>query len=879
MASFFSAMATPTTPTDMPPAAAPARGLRALPWQGLASGASLLMLIGALGWLHHALAGTPLREVLHSLNRLPLPALALALAGTALSYAALAAHDVVALRVLRREVPWPRAALTAFMATAVGHNLGLSLLSGGAVRLRLYGAWGLGAVEVATLTGLVGVAFGLGVTLCAGAALLLEPASTLAALHLPPEAGRALGALLVLLPLAWLGRLAVGPRTLTVRHWQWPLPTLPQGALQLALSLADLAAASLVLWCLLPPGTVGWLPFLGLYLLAMVVGILSHVPAGLGVFEAVLIAALPQVPAHTLLAASLAYRGLYYLLPLALAALIGMGMVLRSQAARAQRWFAVTQPLAAWLAPWLGAAVVFAAGAVLLFSGSLPANGQRLHALRGVVPLAAVEVSHLAGSLIGLALLILSQALLQRVDAARRLALGLLLAGALASLLKGLDWGEATLALGAAAVLYAGRAGFRRQARWRLGRDLGALGPRAWLGVGAVVIAALWLGLFSFRHVAYRDELWWQFAFHAEAPRYLRASLLVAVTSVALLVWQAVQPRRAAPERATPGQLALAERLVAGSARTDTALALLGDKRLLCDEAAPAMLMYQVQGRSWIAMGDPVGALEAGEALAWRLRELADRHGGRAVFYQVDAARLPLYLDMGLSAIKLGEEALVPLPGFTLDGPRRAGLRQAVRRAARDGLAFEVVPREAVPAHLDALRRVSDRWLRAKAAREKGFSLGRFDPDYLRHFPVALVRRHGDVVGFANLWTGNGRDELSIDLMRHDPDAVAGVMDFLFAQTMAWGAAQGYQTFSLGMAPLAGLETHPLAPLWHRLGTTLFRNGEHFYNFQGLRAYKQKFDPEWKPRYLAGPGGLALPGVLLDVATLIGGGWRGVIAR
>lgn len=104
-------------------------------------------------------------------------------------------------------------------------------------------------------------------------------------------------------------------------------------------------------------------------------------------------------------------------------------------------------------------------------------------------------------------------------------------------------------------------------------------------------------------------------------------------------------------------------------------------------------------------------------------------------------------------------------------------------------------------------------------------------------------------------------------------------MDYLFVEAMRWGAARGFERFNLGMAPLAGLETHPLAPLWHRMGTALFHNGEHFYNFQGLRAYKAKFDPVWQPRYLAAPGGLALPGVLFDLASLIGGGWRGIVAR
>jgi phosphatidylglycerol lysyltransferase len=89
---------------------------------------------------------------------------------------------------------------------------------------------------------------------------------------------------------------------------------------------------------------------------------------------------------------------------------------------------------------------------------------------------------------------------------------------------------------------------------------------------------------------------------------------------------------------------------------------------------------------------------------------------------------------------------------------------------------------------------------------------------------------------------------------------------------MLWGKAQGYRWFNLGMAPLAGLDAHRLAPTWHKLGRLIHRYGEDFYNFEGLRQYKEKFQPEWRPRYLAAPGRLALPRVLLDVTTLISGG-------
>jgi phosphatidylglycerol lysyltransferase len=177
------------------------------------------------------------------------------------------------------------------------------------------------------------------------------------------------------------------------------------------------------------------------------------------------------------------------------------------------------------------------------------------------------------------------------------------------------------------------------------------------------------------------------------------------------------------------------------------------------------------------------------------------------------------------------------------------------------------------------LRAISDDWLREKRVREKGFSLGRFEERYVARFPVAVARQHGAIVAFANLWTTAGRSEMSVDLMRYAPEAPPGVMQFLFTELMVWGHAQGYAAFRLGMAPFSGLEQRALAPLWTRLGAFMYRHGEHFYNFQGLREYKEKFDPVWEPRYLASPGGLALPRVLVNVAALIGGGIRGVVAR
>jgi phosphatidylglycerol lysyltransferase len=104
-------------------------------------------------------------------------------------------------------------------------------------------------------------------------------------------------------------------------------------------------------------------------------------------------------------------------------------------------------------------------------------------------------------------------------------------------------------------------------------------------------------------------------------------------------------------------------------------------------------------------------------------------------------------------------------------------------------------------------------------------------------------------------------------------------MEHLFLELIVWAKEQGFRRFDLGMAPLAGLENRKLAPLWSRAGALIFQYGEDFYNFEGLRRFKEKFKPVWEPRYLAAPGGLSLPAVLADVTFLVGGGVGAVMGR
>jgi len=335
----------------------------------------------------------------------------------------------------------------------------------------------------------------------------------------------------------------------------------------------------------------------------------------------------------------------------------------------------------------------------------------------------------------------------------------------------------------------------------------------------------------------------------------------------------------AVPQPASAADLERARCIAECSAFTYAYLALRGDKSVLFSQGGHAFLMYGRQGRSWIAMGDPIGPEAEARELPRRFRDLSARSGGWCAFFEVRPQWRPLYADLGLVLTKLGEEARVDLAQFDLARPAFGKLRNACSRLLRNDCRFDILPHEAVPELLPALERVSRAWLAGKATREKGFSNASFDEHYLSRFPIALVRRAGEIVAFANLWLGAGKEELSVDLMRHVPEAPNGTMDFLFTELLLWGRQEGYRWFNFGMAPLAGLdaETQPL--LWHRVGNFLFRHGEHFYNFQGLRHYKAKFQPVWTPLYLASPGGLALPAVLVDVAALIAGGLGGIVLK
>lgn len=830
----------------------------------------------ALWALHQSLQAHRYEDLVRALAALPRERLALSCVITVVGYMVLTGYDLLAMRFIRHAAALRDVATAALISGALGNNLGNTLLTGGAVRYWLYTSVGLSAAQITRVVLFCSLGFWLGYLFLGASMFMFEPIDVPPSLRIGAATTQPLGLLCLALLVGWIALCARG-RPLALGAWriEVPSPLLTLG--QIAIASCDLCLMAAALYVLLPTGAgLGYAAFLPVFLVALIAGTASQIPGGLGVFEAVMVLLLsPRIDTRDLAAALLAFRGIYLILPLLIAVVfVGVRGGLRPRpgwpASLARRGRSLAE-----MAPQVLAAMAFVSGAVLLASGALPAAVGRLALVQRLFALPVIEASHFFASLIGAGLLVVARGLQRRLDAAWLLAVCLLGTGAALSLVKGWDFEEASV-LGVALLALLPL----RQQFYRTSSLLGAPFTPAWLVSCVVVLAgSAWLTLFAHQHAALTSEPWWAFAWQSEASRSLRATTGGIGLFVLMALHRLILPVRTDPPPPAGSEIERVRPVVERSVWTYAYLAYRGDKSLLLSAAGDAFLMYGRMGRSWIAMGDPVGPEPGVRELAWRFRDLCDRADGWCVFFEVRPQRRDLYAELGLTLTPLGEEARVDLATFSLDTPAHKDLRQARAKLARSGCRFEILPREAVPAALPALARISQAWLARKATREKGFSNASFEDRYLSNFPIAIVRRHGEIVAFANLWLGAGREELSVDLMRHRPDAPNGTMDFLFSELLLWGREQGYRWFNFGMAPLAGLESHAEAAVWSHVGAFIYRHAEHFYNFDGLRRYKAKFDPVWTPLYLASPGGLALAPVLVDITALIAGGLSGIVSK
>jgi len=256
-------------------------------------------------------------DVVEAIRNFSGATLAKAIGLAAFGYIWIIGYDYLALRYLKWQIPWPRLIFTSLSAFALQRNIGPAPITGGAVRYRFYKKYGLSVADAAIMTALCGLFFTLGIILTAGLALLIQPQGLARVSGISELVLRGLGGLIIIGLLGFLAWSRLRNHPIRIKSWEAPPPSLGMSVAQLFFGTIDIAIVAGVAYVLLPADVSLMYPaFVGIYVLAMLTGALSHVPAGVGVFEAMLLLFLPDADKGALLASLLAFRGIYYLLPL-----------------------------------------------------------------------------------------------------------------------------------------------------------------------------------------------------------------------------------------------------------------------------------------------------------------------------------------------------------------------------------------------------------------------------------------------------------------------------------------------------------------------------------------------------------------------------------
>lgn len=828
----------------------------------------------ALWFLNSELHKYRLEEVTARLSDIPNLYILFSLLLSFLSYLVLTGYDALGVRYIGEDLPPGKIIRAGYVGYAFSHNIGLALITGGSIRYRIYSAWGFSGLQVTQIVGFSAFTLWIGFCAVGGLSLLFATPNLPSNVAVPFISLRVLGIILLVMVIGYIWASSRFRKEISFKNWSFTFPSLKLSIKQVLIASVDWVLAASVLYVLLPAVTINFFSFLGVFLIAQIIGLFSQVPGGLGVFESVMLLYLSNfMPGSEVLGILVVYRIIYYILPL-LGALIVLGY--QEYKVNREKVKEISEKAADWVprvVPQVMSFSVFLGGAILLFSGALPSEVPRMQWLQHFIPLPVIEMSHFFASLVGTALLILASGLQRRIDGAYHLTIGMLIFGIAFSLLKGADYEEAVILAVMLAALIPCRKEFHRKASLLAQQ----FSPGWYTLILMVLASSVWLGLFSYHNVEYQNKLWWEFTITGDAPRYLRATVAAMGFAVIIGLIKLLRPKRKEPMGPEEEEISHAKRILNSSPEALSNLVLLRDKELLLNETHNSFIMYVDEGKSRISLGDPVGPKREAEEMIWGFYDRCSDQDKWPVFYHVGNDYLEYYVDLGLTLFKMGEEARVPLADFDIRENLEEGVLSHYRELENAGYSWEILPQESLREYLPELKAVSEESIRNQNRKERGFSVGYFDEWYLSNFRIGVVKKEGQLLAFTNILQGANRYELATDLLRYRSEAPEQIIDFMLVNAMLWGKEQQYKWFNLGMAPFSGMDEDDFSPGWNKLADFIFTYGENFYGFRTVRAYKSQFNPVWEPKFLVCPGGWVLPRVLSNMTNVISGGFSHLV--
>lgn len=579
----------------------------------------------------------------------------------------------------------------------------------------------------------------------------------------------------------------------------------------------------------------------GAYILAILFGMISFIPGGIGSFDLTMMTALTMMgfASTDVILWTLLYRMVYDILPFALGVVLfvkNLGKTINDH------YKGIPKELTVTLLRRLIYGLVVLFGIFLVLSATIPEKVNQIHWLKQMNPIHANLIWQFPSILIGSLYILLGRSLLERVRQALPFGIGLIFVSLIWINAKSFSNFTSLYLI----ILLLLLVFFKNNLTVdRLIYSWESLLKDSVIFLG-LIISYLFLGMPHY--LIHHKEI---LQLNKFAISFLGTIIVVGICYTII-----VHLLRKSSKKLGESFDAEAYRqfLDTQGNTSDRFLPFLGDKQLFWYPNKPeasVVLQFSLDNNKAVVMGEPIGDKDNFQPAINAFIRAARDLNYSPVFYEI-GQELTLYLhECGFEFMKFGESALVHLQDFTLTGKSSKSFRRALNFVEKEGFTFDIIQPPYAPELITQLRSISDSWLDGR--QEKGFSLGFFKEDYLQMTPMALVRNDkGKIVAFANIILAEEESVVTVDLMRYDKEeSPSGVMDYLFISLFLHYKEEGYRYFDLGMAPLSNVGINKDSFIQERIGFLVYSFTSRFYSFEGLRKYKQKFAPEWQPRYIS----------------------------
>lgn len=605
-----------------------------------------------------------------------------------------------------------------------------------------------------------------------------------------------------------------------------------------------------------------------IFVVASSAGIVSMIPGGLGSFDLVFIwgAQSLQIPEESILVLLLFYRIGYYVVPF----FAGLALFVRELWGKFNVGLnAIPRFFLEKTSHILATALVFAAGLTLLLSSVAPGAIERIRYAKELMTFPIINISHQLAVATGFVLLALSNGISYKDKSSYRMTVFVLLFASALFIIKGVQYKQALFMLFVAGLLYLSRRRFYRESyivTW--GRSI----------LNTVIIFVI---LLLYMMMGFFVEPSGKYSIPEKMKPYITTdsddlfkSAFMGLIVISIVVIFEVALRKLTQFKKT-SSLEYEEEIFLHlnkyGGKELSHLIFLHDKYVYWNEKKTVLFPYQVIADKLVVLGDLVGDKKDFKTAIEEFMTFADYYGYTPIFYEVSDQFVPYLHGYGYRFFKLGEEGYIDLSKFQSQKKVMQNTKKVNEVLQKAGYTCEIMQPPYSAEIMSQLRSISNEWLDNR--KEKGFSLGYFDEDYLQFTPLAVLKNSDfEIVAFANLIPLYDKEgTVKIDLIRSKKDNMPDqALDYLFLNVFSASIEKGFKQLNVGMTPLSRVGISKFAGISEKIATQIMVDGQDYYNFQGVRNFKEKFANNWQPKYLAYRKKSSLPFTMLQIMMLIG---------